>query len=105
MSQAADYRSAADSRRQCQKSNLGTYFPPPFWYGVPVYFFHLETQAALIRDEKGEEFDLLQEAKGAALDIASELARNQEHLAGQHILMTDAFGVVVFRTPVRSQEL
>ena len=72
---------------------------------MPVYFFHLETQTALIRDEKGEEFDLLQEAKGAALVSASELARNQGHIAGQHILMTDADGVVVFRTPVRSQEL
>jgi hypothetical protein len=72
---------------------------------MPVYFFHLETQAGLIRDEMGEEFDLLQEAKGAALDIASELARNQERIAGQHILMTDAYGVVVFRTPVQNQEL
>ncbi len=72
---------------------------------MPVYFFHLETQAGPIHDEEGEEFDLLQEAKGAALDIASELARNLEHIAGQHILVMDAFGVVVFRTPVRSQEL
>lgn len=72
---------------------------------MPVYFFHLKTQAGLVHDEQGEEFDLLQEAKGAALVIASELARNQEQMAGQHILLTDANGVVVFRTQVRSQEL
>ena len=72
---------------------------------MPVYFFHLETQAGLIHDDKGEEFDLLQEAKGAALAIASELARNQKHIPKQHILLTDAAGVVVFRTPVRSPEL
>jgi len=51
---------------------------------MPVYFFHLETQAGLIHDEKGEEFGLLQEAKGAALVIASELARNQERIPEQH---------------------
>ena len=103
MSQAADYgrlRTLAGNL-----SDLGTYFPPPFCYRMPVYFFHLETQGGLVRDEKGEEFDLLQEAKGAALVIASELARNQEHIAGQHVLMTDAGGVVVFRTPVQSHEL
>jgi Domain of unknown function (DUF6894) len=72
---------------------------------MPVYFFHLETQAGLIHDEQGEEFDLLQEARGAALVIASELARNQEHIPKQHILLTDAAGVVLFRTPVRSLEL
>jgi len=48
---------------------------------------------------------LLQEARGAAMVIASELARNEEHIPKQHILLTDAAGVVLFRTPVRGLEL
>jgi hypothetical protein len=71
---------------------------------MTLYFYHLETQDGVITDHRGEEFDLLQEAKGAALFIASELARNQADVAGQHILITDASGLVLFRTPVRLQE-
>jgi hypothetical protein len=42
-------------------------------------FFHLATQAGFIHDEQGDEFDLLQEAKGAPLD--DEIARFPPHMS------------------------
>src|SRR2546423_1746028 len=60
------------------------------------YFFHL-TNEDTIADEMGEEFDLVEEARGHALAVARELSRNappHQH----HISVVDERGVVVFTT-------
>jgi hypothetical protein len=61
------------------------------------------TNGASISDEVGEEFDLVEEARGHALRVARELCRNRPWAAdlGRYISVTDESGVVVFRTPLR----
>jgi hypothetical protein len=55
------------------------------------YFFHL-TNEDTIADEVGEEFDLVEEARGHALAVARELSRNAppHRFAGHHISVVDA---------------
>jgi hypothetical protein len=69
---------------------------------MPRYFFHLEDPTGIIRDDGGEEFASLEEARTFALGIALELGRNrlQNAIAERHLLVMDAAGVIVFRTPL-----
>jgi hypothetical protein len=65
---------------------------------VPRYFFHL-TNGETLADEVGEEFDLVEEARGHATAVARELSRNRLPLAlvGRYIAVVDEQGVVVFK--------
>jgi hypothetical protein len=66
------------------------------------YFFHLTNDDEII-DDVGEEFNVLQEARGHALAVARELSRNAppHRFAGHHISVVDEQGVVVFTTLLR----
>jgi Domain of unknown function (DUF6894) len=70
---------------------------------MPRYFFHLEDVRIVLRDDVGEEFGTIEEARGYAVRVAWEVGRNRpEHLrAGMQVLVTDAIGAVIFRTPLR----
>jgi hypothetical protein len=70
---------------------------------MPRYFFHLADANVLLRDDIGEEFDTVEQAKGFALRIAWEIGRNrpEDVRTGKQILVIDTAGVVVFRTPLR----
>jgi hypothetical protein len=67
---------------------------------MPRYFFHLNNT---IVDEEGEEFDLVEAARGHAIAVARELSRNglSDGLAGHHISVVDERGVVVFKVLLR----
>jgi hypothetical protein len=67
------------------------------------YFFDL-INGDRVSDEVGEEFDLVEEARGHALTVARELCRNRPWAVdlGRYISITDEWGVVVFRTPLRA---
>jgi hypothetical protein len=62
------------------------------------YFFDL-TNGDSVADEVGEEFDLVEAARGHAMTVARELSRNQlpDALVGRHISVVDERGVVVFK--------
>jgi Domain of unknown function (DUF6894) len=63
---------------------------------MPRYFFHL-TNGDYIADEEGEEFDLVEAARGHATAVAQELSRNRPRaLVGYYISVVDERGVVVF---------
>jgi hypothetical protein len=67
------------------------------------YFFDL-TNGDNISVDESERSDLVEEARGHALRVARELCRNRPwavHL-GRYISVTDEWGVVVFRTPLRA---
>ena len=67
------------------------------------YFFHLEDgNDEVLRDDTGEEFSEIEEAKNHALDVASELGRNQpkSFRAQQRLLVTDEAGIALFRFPL-----
>jgi hypothetical protein len=66
------------------------------------YFFAL-TNGDSISDHVGEEFDLVEELE-VALRVARELCRNRPWAVdlGRYISVTDEWGVVVFRTPLRA---
>jgi hypothetical protein len=68
------------------------------------YFFDLTNGDSISVDEVGEEFDLVEEARGHALRVARELCRNRPWAVdlGRYISVTDEWGVVVFRTPLRA---
>ena len=68
------------------------------------YFFDLTNGDRISVDEVGEEFDLVEEARGHALRVARELCRNRPWAPdlGRYISVTDESGVVVFRTPLRA---
>jgi hypothetical protein len=65
---------------------------------MPRYFFDL-TNGDSVTDEVGEEFDLVEAARGHAMTVARELSRNQlpDALVGRHISVVDERGVVVFK--------
>jgi hypothetical protein len=69
---------------------------------MPRYFFHV-TNGDMIPDEFGEEFDLVEEARGHALTVARELTRGglPDRFAGHHISVVDERGVVVFTVLLR----
>ena len=69
------------------------------------YFFELVTDHGdVLQDDGGEEFGLVEEARGHALRVASELGRNHEpgSIAGKFITVLDGNGIVVFKTPLRT---
>jgi hypothetical protein len=68
------------------------------------YFFDLTNGDRISVDEVGEEFDLVEEARGHALRVARELCRNRPRAVdlGRYISVTDEWGVVVFKTPLRA---
>jgi hypothetical protein len=68
---------------------------------MPRYFFKL-TNGDSIVDEVGEEFDLVEAARGHAVAVARELSRNQlsDALVGLYISVVDERGVEVFKVPL-----
>jgi hypothetical protein len=62
------------------------------------YFFHL-TNGETLADEVGEEFDLMEAARGHAIAVARELSgiRLPAVLVGRYISVADEKGVVVFK--------
>ena len=68
---------------------------------MPRYFFNL-TNGDSVADEVGEEFDLVEAARGHALTVARELSRGRlpRALLGRHISVVDERGVVVFKVPL-----
>jgi hypothetical protein len=70
---------------------------------MPRYFFHLADANVVLRDDIGEEFATAEQARDFALRIAWEIGRNrpEDIRTGKHILVRDAAGIVVFRTPLR----
>jgi uncharacterized protein DUF6894 len=68
---------------------------------MPRYFFDL-TNGDSVTDELGEEFDLVEAARGHAMAVARELSRNRlsHALDGHHISVVDERGVVVFKVPL-----
>jgi hypothetical protein len=69
------------------------------------YFFHLtdDDGVVLLKDDEGESFDLLVEAKQNAALVAFELQR-QSTLGGACITVTDERGDVIFKTPIAGDE-
>jgi len=64
---------------------------------MPRYFFHL-TNGDYVGDVEGEEFDLVEAARGHAMTVARELSRNRPRaLVGHYISVVDERGVVVFK--------
>jgi hypothetical protein len=65
------------------------------------YFFHL-TNGETLADEVGEEFDLVEAARGHALGVARELSRNGLPSAciGRYIAVMDEWGVAVYKVPL-----
>jgi hypothetical protein len=61
---------------------------------MPRYFFHL-TNGDYVADEEGEEFDLVEAARGHAMAVARELSSNQPRLVGYYISVVDERGVVM----------
>ena len=68
---------------------------------MPHYFFHV-TNGDTLADEVGEEFGLVEAARGHATAVARELSRNGLHIAlvGCCISVVDEQGVVVFKLPL-----
>jgi hypothetical protein len=66
---------------------------------VPRYFFHVtSSNGDILADEEGEEFDLVEAARGHAAAVARELSRNRPPaLFGYYISVVDERGVVVFK--------
>jgi hypothetical protein len=66
---------------------------------MPRYFFHVsDSNGDILADEEGEEFDLVEAARGHATAVARELSRNRPHaLIGYYISVVDKRGVVVFK--------
>jgi hypothetical protein len=71
---------------------------------MPRYFFALtdKDSLSLADDEIGEEFDLVEAARGHAVAVARELSRNEPPHAfvGCQISVVDERGVVVFKVPL-----
>jgi hypothetical protein len=67
------------------------------------YFFHLTNNDDVMTDDVGEEFDLLQQARGHDLAVARELSRNAppHRFGGYHISVVDERGLVVFTALLR----
>jgi hypothetical protein len=74
---------------------------------MPRYYFDLsDGDLNLADDEVGEEFDLVEAARGHAVAVARELLRNEPPHAfvGWHISVVDEQGVVVFKVPLYSRD-
>jgi hypothetical protein len=70
---------------------------------MPRYYFALtDGDLSLADDEIGEEFNLVEAARGHAVAVARELSRNQrsQALGGLYISVVDERGVVVFKVPL-----
>jgi uncharacterized protein DUF6894 len=70
---------------------------------MPRYYFALtDGDLSLADDEIGEEFDLVEAARGHAVAVARELSRNQpsDALSGLYISVVDEGGIVVFKAPL-----
>jgi hypothetical protein len=69
---------------------------------MPRYFFDLTNNGDSVADEVGEEFDLVEAARGHAMAVARELSRGRlpRALGGRHISVVDERGVVVFKVPL-----
>ena len=68
---------------------------------MPRYYFDLsDGDLNLADDEVGEEFDLVEAARGHAVAVARELSRNQRSQGGLYISVVDERGVVVFKVPL-----
>jgi hypothetical protein len=69
---------------------------------MPRYYFALtDGDLSLADDEIGEEFDLVEAARGHAVAVTQELSRNQRShaLDGLYISVVDERGVV-FKVPL-----
>jgi hypothetical protein len=66
---------------------------------MPRYFFHVtSSNGDILADEEGEEFDLVEAARGHAAAVARELLRNRPRaLVGYYMSVVDERGVVVFK--------
>jgi hypothetical protein len=75
---------------------------------MPRYFFALtdKNSLSLADDEIGEEFDLVEAARGHAVAVAREVSRNERShaLVGLYISVLDEDGIVVFKVPLYSQD-
>ena len=72
---------------------------------MPHYVFELVADSGdVLNGDDGEEFQLIEEARGHALQVASELAKNHDPaaLVDKFIRVVDRNGTVVFRTPLRT---
>jgi hypothetical protein len=69
---------------------------------MPRYFFQLEHPSGVFKDDAGEEFDTVEEARGYAVRLAREVGRNlpERMREGGHVLVVDTAGAVVFRIPL-----
>jgi uncharacterized protein DUF6894 len=70
---------------------------------MPRYYFALtDGDLSLADDEIGEEFDLVEAARGHAVAVARELSRHQQldALIGLYISVLDEDGIVVFKVPL-----
>jgi hypothetical protein len=70
---------------------------------MPRYFFDL-TNGDTLADEVGEEFELVEAARGHAVAVARELSRNGPPIAlvGRYISVSDERGVVIFKVLLRA---
>ena len=66
------------------------------------YFFNLTNGSSTINDSDGEELPDMKSAKAAAVQAASDLARNKPlaQIARAYVCVTDEQGKEVFRTPL-----
>jgi hypothetical protein len=69
------------------------------------FFFHLEDETGNLRDDMGEEFGNIEEARSHAVEVARELGHNrpQRVMGGQMLLVTDDTGVTLYRIPLLLQ--
>jgi hypothetical protein len=72
---------------------------------MPRYFFDLTNGNSIVADEVGEEFDLVEAARGHAMAVARELSRSQlsRALVGHYVSVIDERGVAVFKVPLRPE--
>ena len=68
---------------------------------MPRYFFDL-TNGDSVTDEVGEEFDLVEAARGHAVTVVRELSRGglPHALIGHSISVVDERGLVIFKVPL-----
>jgi hypothetical protein len=67
---------------------------------MPRYYFHV-TNGETTRDQDGDLFESVEEAKRHAVTIARELGHASSAAgARRHVCVTDEEGKEVFRTPI-----
>jgi uncharacterized protein DUF6894 len=69
---------------------------------MPRYFFHLADGTGVFRDDIGEEFGNIEEARSHAVQIVRELGRSRpKHvIARLRLLVTDDAGVTLYSIPL-----